>query len=126
MDFNVHSCIEFRVNWLKCFLIEVQFIREIIPINNLIITITFDDFKYENEGGTVLFFVCITIYLYGDLAIYGAAIGKSLRDTACTYYPPGFPCNETLNGTIPCWDGVDLTRDNAYRLFLVGSPTKVL
>lgn len=28
MDFNVQSCIEFRVNWLKCFLIEVQFIRE--------------------------------------------------------------------------------------------------
>jgi len=54
------------------------------------------------------------------LAIYGAAIGKSLRDTACTYFPVDVPCNETLNGTVACWEGSDLTRDNAYRLFLVG------
>lgn len=70
-------------------------------------------------GGTVLFFVCITIYLYGDLAIYGAAVGKSLRDTLCTYFPADLPCNSTLNGTVACWEGVDLNRDNAYRLFLV-------
>ena len=66
-----------------------------------------------------MFFLCIAVYLYGDLAIYEAAVGKSLRDTACSYFPPDFQCNETLNGTIPCWEGYDLTRDNAYRLFLV-------
>lgn len=69
--------------------------------------------------GTVLFFVCITIYLYGDLAIYEAAVGKSLRDTACTYFPQDVACNETLNGTVACWEGSNLSRDNAYRLFLV-------
>ncbi|XP_046458221.1 transmembrane protein 104-like [Daphnia pulex] len=73
---------------------------------------------FFNRGGTILFFICITIYLYGDLAIYGAAVGKSLRDTACTYFPVDVPCNETLNGTVACWEGSDLTRDNAYRLFL--------
>lgn len=77
-------------------------------------------FKYV--AGSVLFFVCITIYLYGDLAIYGAAVGKSLRDTACTYFPIDVPCNETLNGTVACWEGYDLSRDNAYRLFLVCRP----
>ncbi|KAK4009870.1 hypothetical protein OUZ56_019013 [Daphnia magna] len=73
---------------------------------------------FFNSAGSVLFFVCITIYLYGDLAIYGAAVGKSLRDTACTYFPIDVPCNETLNGTVACWEGYDLSRDNAYRLFL--------
>ena len=30
----------------------------------------------------VLFYLCIATYLYGDLAIYAAAIPKSLRDVA--------------------------------------------
>jgi hypothetical protein len=29
--------------------------------------------------GRNLFYVCLVIYLYGDLAIYGAAVAKSLR-----------------------------------------------
>lgn len=98
---------------------------------------------FFNRYGTISFFICIAIYLYGDLAIYGAAVGKSLRDTveydffksllkiffyfvklfislkACTYYPPDVPCNQTLNGTIRCWADYELSRDNAYRLFLV-------
>ena len=69
--------------------------------------------------GTFLFYFCIAIYLYGDLAIYGASVGKSLRDVCCTYFPPDAPCNETLSGDVACWEGADLSRDNAYRLFLV-------
>ncbi len=42
---------------------------------------------FFNRTGRVLFYICITIYLYGDLAIYGAAVAKSLRDVACTYTP---------------------------------------
>ena len=38
--------------------------------------------------GRTLFYLCITVYLYGDLAIYGAAVAKSLRDVACTFKPP--------------------------------------
>ena len=30
--------------------------------------------------GVVIFYVCIIVYLYGDLAIYAAAVPKSLRD----------------------------------------------
>jgi len=40
---------------------------------------------FFNRFGTISFFICIAIYLYGDLAIYGAAVGKSLRDTV-EYY----------------------------------------
>jgi hypothetical protein len=29
--------------------------------------------------GRNLFYLCLVIYLYGDLAIYGAAVAKSLR-----------------------------------------------
>ena len=29
--------------------------------------------------GRNLFYVCLVVYLYGDLAIYGAAVAKSLR-----------------------------------------------
>ena len=32
--------------------------------------------------GTYLFYVCIVIYLYGDLAIYATAVPKTLRDVA--------------------------------------------
>ena len=35
-----------------------------------------------------MFYLCLVIYLYGDLAIYGAAVAKSLRDVACTFKPP--------------------------------------
>jgi hypothetical protein len=31
--------------------------------------------------GRNLFYLCLVIYLYGDLAIYGAAVAKSLRGT---------------------------------------------
>ena len=36
---------------------------------------------FFNKTGRTLFYICIIIYLYGDLAIYGAAVAKSLRDT---------------------------------------------
>ena len=35
--------------------------------------------------GRNMFYVCLAIYLYGDLAIYGAAVAKSIRDVACTF-----------------------------------------
>lgn len=75
-------------------------------------------FPSIQTAGSGLFFVCIAVYLYGDLAIFGAAVGKSLRDASCTYWPPDAACNETLNGTVACWPGVDLSRDDAYRLLL--------
>jgi hypothetical protein len=32
--------------------------------------------------GVNIFYICLAIYLYGDLAIYAAAVPKSLRDVA--------------------------------------------
>lgn len=32
--------------------------------------------------GITLFYICVIIYLFGDLAIYAAAVPKSLRDVA--------------------------------------------
>lgn len=30
--------------------------------------------------GLIIFYVCISLYLFGDLAIYGSAVPKSIRD----------------------------------------------
>lgn len=38
------------------------------------------------------FYICISVYLYGDLAIYAAAISKSLRDITCP--------SRVINGSI--------------------------
>jgi hypothetical protein len=35
---------------------------------------------FFNKFGRILFYICIVIYLYGDLSIYSAAVAKSLRD----------------------------------------------
>lgn len=35
---------------------------------------------FFNDFGRVFFYLCISIYLYGDLSIYSAAVAKSLRD----------------------------------------------
>lgn len=43
---------------------------------------------FFSRGGRNLFYLCLVIYLYGDLAIYAAAVAKSIRDVACTFKPP--------------------------------------
>lgn len=35
---------------------------------------------FFNDIGRILFYICIAIYLYGDLSIYSAAVAKTLRD----------------------------------------------
>lgn len=35
---------------------------------------------FFNDAGRILFYLCIAIYLYGDLSIYSAAVSKTLRD----------------------------------------------
>lgn len=35
---------------------------------------------FFNDIGRMLFYICIAIYLYGDLSIYSAAVAKTLRD----------------------------------------------
>lgn len=84
---------------------------------------------FFNKVGMNAFYVCIAVYLYGDLAIYGAAVSKSLREISCTYSIPGQNYSNTSDISIrndtgslldwPCWDpDIPVTRSNAYRIFL--------
>lgn len=83
---------------------------------------------FFSKVGVNLFYIIIAVYLYGDLAIYGAAVSKSLRDVVCQM--PVFPVhnsttsNDSLNGTdlgdLPCWQNYQISRGNTYRIFLLG------
>ena len=42
---------------------------------------------FFGTGGRNMFYICFVIYLYGDLAIYGTAVAKSVRDMACNFKP---------------------------------------
>jgi len=35
---------------------------------------------FFNEFGRIMFYLCLIVYLYGDLSIYSAAVARSLRD----------------------------------------------
>ncbi|XP_071036880.1 transmembrane protein 104 isoform X2 [Parasteatoda tepidariorum] len=74
---------------------------------------------FFNKIGVNIFYVCIAIYLYGDLAIYAAAVSKSLKDVTCIYTPSG-ACNVTKNNSISCWNpDIPVTRGDAYRIYLL-------
>ncbi|XP_032677461.1 transmembrane protein 104 homolog isoform X1 [Odontomachus brunneus] len=73
---------------------------------------------FFNKFGTTLFYLCLSVYLYGDLSIYGAAVAKSMADVACTYQPSNLTCNDTIPDTEFCWEGPMLNRLDAYRIFL--------
>lgn len=73
---------------------------------------------FFNKFGTTLFYLCLAIYLYGDLSIYGAAVAKSMADVACTYQPTNLTCNDTIPDSEVCWEGSTLDRTDAYRMFL--------
>ncbi|XP_063715367.1 transmembrane protein 104-like [Symsagittifera roscoffensis] len=64
---------------------------------------------------TIFFYICISIYLYGDLAIYAAAVPKSVRDVICSNLS-GY---DTMSNSDPCWpDSASITRINVYRCIL--------
>lgn len=70
---------------------------------------------FFNKVGVNMFYICIIVYLYGDLAIYAAAVPVSLMEVACGNHS----CSAgsvKYNDTDPCW-GV-MTRKDAYRVFL--------
>ncbi|XP_042912634.1 transmembrane protein 104 isoform X1 [Parasteatoda tepidariorum] len=74
---------------------------------------------FFNKIGVNIFYVCIAIYLYGDLAIYAAAVSKSLKDVTCFYTPSG-ACNVTKNNSVSCWNpDIPVTRGDAYRIYLL-------
>ena len=73
---------------------------------------------FFSRKGRNLFYVCLVVYLYGDLAIYAAAVAKSLRDVACTFKPPNMTSPLNISESEICWEGSHQTRLDAYRIFL--------
>ena len=60
-----------------------------------------------------LFYLVLCVYLYGDLAIYEAAVAKSIRDIACTYVPDN--CSQVLVDSDPCFPESAYSRLDMYR-----------
>lgn len=74
---------------------------------------------FFNKVGVNLFYFCIIIYLYGDLAIYAAAVPFSLMQVTCALGNDscGVESDSKYNDTDPCWG--PLRRVDAYRIYLV-------
>ncbi|XP_043441121.1 transmembrane protein 104 isoform X1 [Prionailurus bengalensis] len=74
---------------------------------------------FFNKVGVNLFYFCIIIYLYGDLAIYAAAVPFSLMQVTCSATGNescGVEADTKHNDTDPCWG--PLRRVDAYRIYL--------
>ncbi|XP_056262698.1 transmembrane protein 104 isoform X2 [Pseudoliparis swirei] len=84
---------------------------------------------FFNKVGVNMFYICIIVYLYGDLAIYAAAVPISLMEVAWFWsLLTGEPVSSVsgnhscsagsvkYNDTDLCWGSV--TRKDAYRVFL--------
>ncbi|CAB3370906.1 Hypothetical predicted protein [Cloeon dipterum] len=74
---------------------------------------------FFSRWGQILFYLCIIIYLYGDLAIYAAAISKSMTDVVCSLNIVNGTMNTTVPDSAPCWlDNPKYSRMDVYRAFL--------
>ncbi|KAF6299954.1 transmembrane protein 104 [Rhinolophus ferrumequinum] len=74
---------------------------------------------FFNKVGVNLFYFCIIIYLYGDLAIYAAAVPFSLMQVSCSAAGNdscGVEADTRFNDTDLCWG--PLRRVDAYRIYL--------
>ncbi|KAM9750090.1 transmembrane protein 104 isoform 4-T6 [Dama dama] len=74
---------------------------------------------FFNKVGVNLFYFCIIVYLYGDLAIYAAAVPFSLMQVTCSALGNdscGVEADAKYNDTDPCWG--PLRRMDAYRIYL--------
>jgi len=63
-----------------------------------------------------LFYVVLALYLYGDLAIYEAAVAKSLRDITCTHVADN--CTAGPLDSDPCLPSLGLSRLDVYRCYV--------
>ncbi|KAB0796562.1 hypothetical protein PPYR_10624 [Photinus pyralis] len=69
---------------------------------------------FFNKVGRALFYICLCVYLYGDLAIYITAISKTLCDIVCN-------TTETVGPDdydVPCWYQTGLDKMTVYRIFV--------
>lgn len=89
------------------------------------------DDKYElgelatlffNRAGIVSFYICICVYLYGDLSIYNAAVAKSVTDVVCgsansTNYSATAVTYFDYEQDEECWPG--MLRFTFYKINLI-------
>nr|XP_005332585.1 transmembrane protein 104 isoform X1 [Ictidomys tridecemlineatus]XP_021586878.1 transmembrane protein 104 isoform X1 [Ictidomys tridecemlineatus] len=74
---------------------------------------------FFNKVGVNLFYFCIIIYLYGDLAIYASAVPFSLMQVTCSTTDNdscGVDTDAKYNDTDLCWG--PLRRVDAYHIYL--------
>ncbi|CAO1437021.1 unnamed protein product [Diamesa tonsa] len=74
---------------------------------------------FFNQIGGMAFYLCIAIYLYGDLSIYSAAVSTTIRDVMCE---KNATSDSAFNNTLitdPCWSNHSLSRFDVYRLCLI-------
>uniref|UniRef100_A0A2K5QP40 Transmembrane protein 104 n=1 Tax=Cebus imitator TaxID=2715852 RepID=A0A2K5QP40_CEBIM len=74
---------------------------------------------FFNKVGVNLFYFCIIVYLYGDLAIYAAAVPFSLMQVTCSTTGNdscGVEADTKYNDTDQCWG--PLRRVDAYHIYL--------
>ncbi|ELK37083.1 Transmembrane protein 104, partial [Myotis davidii] len=74
---------------------------------------------FFSKVGVNLFYFCIIIYLYGDLAIYAAAVPFSLMQVSCSATGNdscGVEADTKHNDTDLCWG--PLRRGDVYRVYL--------
>ncbi|XP_044528295.1 transmembrane protein 104 [Gracilinanus agilis] len=74
---------------------------------------------FFNKVGVNLFYFCIIIYLYGDLAIYAAAVPLSLMQVTCSAtgnHSCDVGASTKYNDTDICWGPI--RRIDAYRIYL--------
>ncbi|XP_050776802.1 transmembrane protein 104 isoform X2 [Gopherus flavomarginatus] len=73
---------------------------------------------FFSKVGVNLFYFCIIIYLYGDLAIYAAAVPVSLMQVTCVTGNHSCDVEDVTkyNDTDKCWGPI--RRIDAYRLYL--------
>ncbi|KAK9505655.1 hypothetical protein O3M35_009656 [Rhynocoris fuscipes] len=64
-----------------------------------------------NKIGKYVFYICLCLYLYGDLTIYSAAIAKTIVNTSCTT-----PTNTTDDHL--CWESYNFTKRRMYKMYL--------
>lgn len=74
---------------------------------------------FFTQTGSMLFYLCIAIYLYGDLSIYSAAVSNTLRDVMCDKNIT-ISDNATAESVELCWSTGIFTRFDVYRINLIG------
>ncbi|XP_065846460.1 transmembrane protein 104-like [Oscarella lobularis] len=85
---------------------------------------------FFNKIGIILYYICMVVYLYGDLAIYAVAMGKAMTNVICV--DKTYPANSTNvtfhNGShndshfhhneSTCFGTSSISSNQTYRIFL--------